>query len=244
MKTAKQYHPRDKARYDCLTCPLRRQAEWTGATNEEMCRVRDTRTIQRYQRGQFLYIQGQPSKGVFCIREGSLVVMKDVPGGSPLPLRLVHSGQTIGFRNYMNHGVATTTAKALEPCVVCQVNPDLFKGLVKKNPALNRNFLNRLAKDLDEAELALVELAALPVRSRLARLLLSIMKHHAVQESGDGVSLETSMTWRDMSELIYTRPETLARTIHAMEEEGLLSHKGHSIHIPKVASLRAEGGVA
>ncbi len=227
---------------DCLACPARRQAEWAAASDKEMCQVRDTKTSLKLQRGQFLFIQGQYSPWLFCIGEGTLAVGKSEEGAGAMFLRLVRAGSTIGYRNHLNHTIPTTSAKAVEACQVCKIDADVFAALLKNNQGLGRNFLLSLAKELEATETAMVELAALPVRSRLARLLLSLVETQPARESGSGVDIETPMTWRDMSELINTRPETLARTIQAMESEGIIFHRGHSIHIPRLESLRIEGG--
>lgn len=226
---------------DCLTCPARRQAEWAVASDAEMRQVRDAKTSLSLQRGQFLFIQGQYSPWLFCIGKGTLAVARSEEGAGTIFLRLVHAGSTIGYRNHLNDTIPTTSAKAVKACQVCKIDPDVFAALLKNNQALGKIFLLSLARELEATETAMVELAALPVRSRLARLLLSLVETEPARVSGSGVEIETPMTWRDMSELINTRPETLARAIKALESEGVIFHSGHSIHIPRLESLRKEG---
>lgn len=226
---------------DCRLCPNRQQAEWCALTDEGMEAVNEIKITRNLQRGQFLYMQEQISPGIFCIAKGTLAVSRKEEGTGSILLRLAHAGQTLGFRNVLNHSISITSAKALERCTICHIAGETFTGLLKTNPALEKNFLNRLAKDLAATESTMVELASLPVRSRLARVLMMLAKHYAVEKPANGLELRPPMTWRDISQLIYTRPETLTRTMQAMESDGLFRHKGHSIHIPRLAPLIEEG---
>ena len=89
-------------------------------------------------------------------------------------------------------------------------------------------------------EESVVELASIPVRNRLARLLVSLMDRYSISEEGNGTVMTPPMTWRDMSELLCTRPETLTRTLNAMESDGIFHHKGHTITINDLQRLRHE----
>lgn len=224
---------------DCRTCPNRERAEWATLNEEDLEAVEDARTARTYQRGQVIFVQDQPATGVYCIYSGAIVLTKQTEGANSTFVRLAHPGQTVGYPNLVNRQVCTTSAKALGRATICHVEAQPLKALMRKRPALERRFNLHMAENLDEMERTLVQLASLPVRSRLACLLVALTQRYAYRENG--TTLMTSpMTWRDMSELLCTRPETLTRTIHAMQEDGVFHQKGHLLSIPDMDVLREE----
>lgn len=228
---------------DCRDCPNRYRTEWAALSDNEMRRVRNTKTPIALQRGHYLFAQGQVHPGVFCLFAGTVAITKKDNGTGTVFLRLAHAGQILGFRNHINRSVCTTSAKILEPCTVCHIDGEVFAGLLRENPELEKQFLRGVVAELDSTESTMAALASLPVRSRLARFLIALARRYSIDQPADDMEVRAPMTWRDMSELIYTRPETLTRTVQAMENEGVFRHKGHSIHIARFEDLMEEGNL-
>lgn len=227
----------------CLNCPTRHLAEWSFLTDREMELVESCKTVDNYPRGKLIFEQNQPCTGIFCIRAGTVVISKPHSGKGNIYIRLVHAGQTLGYRNLLNGRqsmVCSNSAKALTASVVCHLDLAALSTLFSQFPRLERKFQEHMAEDLDSMEESVVGLASIPVRNRLARLLVSLMDRYATPEEGNGAVMTPPMTWRDMSELLCTRPETLTRTLHAMETDGIFHHKGHTITIDDLERLRHE----
>lgn len=229
-----------KINNNCEECPSRTLSQFAATTDEEMEKISGARNVQYLQRGQFLFIQGQLQPGIYCISSGTFALSREVPGVGSVLLRLVHGGETLGYRNMINNSICTNSARAVENSTVCHIDAEVFHTLKQNNPNLAERFLASLAEEVDHTEESLVELVLLPVRSRLARLLLMLVGHYGREHPVQGTELRPPMTWRDLSELINTRPETFTRTMHAMENDGLFRHRGHLINIPDLNALKAE----
>jgi len=227
------------ARLECQNCPTRSLAEWSALNDDDMGAVEEARTARTFQRGQVLFAQSQPATGIYCIHTGAVALTKQSESSEQTYVRLAHAGQTFGYPNMLNAMVCTTSAKALGRATICHVEVQPLRAILRRRPALERRFNLHMAEDLDETERHLVQLASLPVRSRLARLLVDLSDRYAHPENGSTV-MTPPMTWRDMSELLCTRPETLTRTIHAMQEDGVFNQKGHLLSIPDMDVLRGE----
>jgi CRP-like cAMP-binding protein len=225
---------------DCLACPTRRSAEWAVLTDEEMAEINASKTTRRYHRGEFVFTQGQPCSGIYCIASGTTAVRRAEQALPSVLVRLAFAGQTLGYRAVLEGACCTGDAKVLEPCVICRIETGLLQKLLRRHRALTRAFQARLADDLDATEALLAQVAWLPVRSRVARLILGLVERHGPILDADALALELPMTRRDMAELLCTRPETLTRALQAMEDDGLVQSAGHRIAIPDLPRLRAE----
>jgi CRP-like cAMP-binding protein len=224
----------------CSSCPTRTQAEWAVLTDEEMLLVEQSKITHYHLRGELLYAQNQPTAAIQCIGSGMIAVIKGEEQGSNIFVRLAHAGETLGYQNLLNGAICSNSAKALSPCTVCHIGTEVLERLFQLQPALEKKFQAHMAEDLDAMEVSILQLASLPVRSRLARLLVALVERYATSWE-TGVRIMTPpMTRRDMSELLCTRPETLTRTMQAMESEGVLQNQGHAITINRLDSLRSE----
>jgi CRP/FNR family transcriptional regulator, anaerobic regulatory protein len=225
---------------DCLICTTRRSAEWTVLTDEEMADVNANKTTRRYQRGEFVYTSGQPCSGLYCIASGTAAVRRAELALPSVLVRLTFAGETLGYRAVLEGGTWAGDAKVLEPSMICHVELPMVQRLLRRHRALAARFQTHLAADLDAAELGLAEVAWLPVRSRVARLIVGLAERHGGPEGNGPLELALPMTRRDMAELLCTRPETLTRALQAMEDDGLLRNAGHRLGIPSLPRLREE----
>ena len=225
---------------NCLNCPTRRKAEWSVLSDAQMRLIDQCKITQMFQRGQNIYRQSQPCAGIHCIQQGTAAISKGEEQGGNIFVRLAYEGQTMGYRNLLAPNGCTTSAKALESSVICQIPAEAVNKLIADNPLLGDGFQTHIAEDLDEMEISMLQLASLPVRSRLARLLWTLSKRYATRGEGGETVMTPPITRRDMSELLCTRPETLTRTMQAMESEGLFTHRGQSILFPRMDALLEE----
>lgn len=226
---------------DCLTCPTRRTAEWNVLQDQDMSEMSSVKTSRRYSRGEFVYRQGQPCSGIYCMAAGTVAVRRSEPALPTVLVRLSFAGQTLGYRGILEGANRSGDAKVLEPSVVCHLETALVQRMLRRHRALALEFQAHLAADLDAAEVGLAQVAWLSVRSRVARLIIDLIEHHGLATGGNGpLELSLPMTRRDMAELLCTRPETLTRALQAMEDDGLLRNAGHRIAVPDLPRLRAE----
>ena len=139
-----------------------------------------------YQAGQNIFSQNHASLGVYFILEGTVGIRRSDGMGNSTLLRLVESGQTIGHEAYFRNSAHTDSATALTQCRIYFVERRVMDEIKSSSPALAEQFLQRMASDIQGADLSRVEVIHLQVRARLAQLLLSLRRHHGtVDDSGN-----------------------------------------------------------
>lgn len=224
-----------KKRSSCLTCEHRAD-EWC-ALGDDLPTLNDAKTCNVYQPGQVIFYQGNPCLGLYCIEDGTVALRKGDVQGNEVIVRLVHKGETLGGRTFFSEGNYAASAVALTACRVCFIDKVMLEHLVEKNPAVGGVFLKNIAKQLRTAEESKLHFATLPVRARLAYLLLDLKERYGVMDDEGNLTIQLPLSRQDMASLIVTRPETLSRTIRALEKDKVALFVKRTVRISDLDAL-------
>lgn len=224
----------------CQSCPTRAHSEWGVLAAEEVALLDQYKVCNTYERGQVIYYQGNPCLGIHCLAAGVVALRRRDELGNALLLRLIHPGQTFGHRAYFAGGLHGASAEATVRCRICFIDRAGLDGLLERNPPLGARFLRRLAADLGTADEARLQSSHLPVRTRMAHLLLQLKDRLASVDEDGSLALELPFSRKDLASIVGTRPETVARTIRALEEAGVTRFEGRRVVIPDLDRLLDE----
>lgn len=224
----------------CFGCQMRVQSEWAALTDDEVGRLNEAKICNVYRPGQVIFYQGNPCLGVYCVESGTVAIRKTDASGNSVLTRLAHEGQTLGYRTYFSGGGYTASAEALTEARICFIDRAAVRKLLDLNPALGFRFLKRIADDLRDAEDARLSAATLPVRTRVAHLLL-VLKDRCATVGDDGtLVIELPLARQDIAAMLGTRPETIARTTKALEQDGVAEFRGRHVLVQDLDLLLDE----
>jgi CRP/FNR family transcriptional regulator len=221
-------------------------SEFQVLGEEDREKLNQVKHSLEFNKGEVIFHQGEECNGMYCIRSGTVALRKTDENGNSVLVSLIHSGQTLGIRSYFAKTDYQASAEALTPVTVCHIPPRLLDDLISRNPQLNLQFLRHISLDLDEARKTILTNTSMPVRARMAHLLISLSERYRISdEKGeeDGclkIVLELPMNRHDMAELLATRPETVARTISALSRDGVVRFSGRTATIPDFDLLCSE----
>ncbi len=231
---------RISSRLDCSACKVRRCSEWGILRGQDLSLLDRSKVVINYRPGESIYTQGCLCQGIYCIVRGTVALRKMDAMGHSILVRLAHAGQTLGHGDYFGGESHATSAESLTASTVCQIGRNTLRPLLEHNPTLWLKFLAHLADDLRRAEEAILSIAFLSVRTRLLHLLLALKNRYAGAQEEGTIVIALPMTRKDMAALLGTRPETIARTIHALESDGIAAFSGGTVVIPDLNALMSE----
>ena len=226
--------------HSCFTCQMRNRTEWCVLPQDDLMRLDTSKRVRSVPAGHTIYHQGDPVQGIFCIESGTVAIRKTDVHGNSMLMRLAHSGQTIGYRDYFGGDGFTASAETLTPATVCHVERASLQDLLEHNPGLGLKFLSHIAKDLDSAEDSILQHTSLSVRTRLAHLLLTLKERYAGINARGEIVISLPINRQDIAALLGTRPETIARTIHALESDSVATFSGRQVLVPNLDILLNE----
>lgn len=225
---------------NCFTCQNRDKGEWCTLNFDDLALLDQSKTTGIYEPGQIIFNQGDPCRGIYDIETGTVAIRRTDSEGNSILVRLAHAGQTLGYRDYFGGREYTSSAEALRKCTVCHIDSTALHELLEHNPSLGLRFLERIAEDLESVEESLLQRSTLPIRTRLAHLLLTLKFRYGDADNDGAIKIDLPMQRQDLAALLGTRPETLARAFKAMKMDGVLSSSGRMVTIPDLDSLLDE----
>ena len=225
-------------RSNCFACP-HRAAEWC-ALGDNLSDLNEAKTSNTYQPNQAIFYQGNPCMGLYCVEEGTVALRKCDAQGNEVIVRLVHSGEVLGARTFFTDGEYSASAVALTPARVCFIDKTTSKRMLQDNKDVGFAFLRNISSALHQAEEDKLHFATLSVRARLANLLMKLKDRYGHMDENYALHIDLPLSRQDMASMIATRPETLSRTIRALEKDGVVQFHKRSVKVPDLDCLMDE----
>ncbi|WP_201985635.1 Crp/Fnr family transcriptional regulator [Hymenobacter rubidus] len=188
-----------------------------------------SKVSQSYQKGQRIFHEGSPALGLHCVSQGKIKITKASGEGKEQITRLAKGGDMLGFHSVLTEPQYSTSAVALEDCVVCFIPRADFFRVWQSNQQFSTSLMQMMAKALGEAEVQLLHLAYKPVRERLAEALLLL--YHTFREKEALLPFSVAVSREDLAALVGTAKETATRLLSEFKEAGIISTRGSQVTI-------------
>lgn len=220
----------------CESCPSKKDGIFCNLNFSEIEDVSHHKVTNHYKKGQNLFVQGTHPFGLYCISSGNIKLTQTGVDGKESIVRIAHAGDILGHRSLFTDEDFAKTATAMEDTEVCFIDKKYLLGLIEKNPSVALNIINKLSRDMGQAESKLSSLHQKNVRERLAELLLSLKTTHGVREK-DRWKIELKLTREEMATMIGTASETLIRFMSEFKDADIIEQDGKVIYIKDVDKL-------
>lgn len=225
---------------DCVTCAIRPLTELADINESGLAILLAARNRMVFHPGQMLFRSGELCRGLFIVTSGTVALRKSDGAGHSVLVRLLHSGQSLGYRSLFAGEVYSCDAEPVDEVRCCFIDKDAVERILATCPSTSQRFLGRIATDLRHAEETYMQGACLPVRARLARLLYDMRVHYGTADDEGVIRIDLPLQRKDMASMLGTRPETLARTIRALNEDGVARFSGRKVEIEDLDTLLDE----
>jgi CRP-like cAMP-binding protein len=214
----------------CFLCRLCQEA-WVPAIGAH-------RKTYLLRKGAVLFREGDPVTGIFFVYQGLMKVHKQWDDEKELIVRFAKSGDVVGHRGLGTELVYPVTATALEITRVCYINLSFFEATLQVNQQFLYKLMMFYARELQESEKNMRNLAHMPVKGRIATALLMLKDKFSVDGNED---LGISLTRQDLASYAGTTYETVFRILNELSAEGIIAFSGKEILIrqkEKLSELR------
>jgi len=225
----------------CGECPVRQLTEFSELDEKELAILHRGRVSRSYLPGELLFFEGGEPEGVYAVIDGLVGIRKvDIAGNSVL-LRLVHPGETMGYRAVLSSEAHRASGEAIQPTKVCFINKATVMQLIEARPAIAMRFISHAGRDLQAAEEKILHGATLSVRERFLNLLLMLRERYGALDEDGRLQVDLPMSRQDMAAMIGIRPESMSRIIRALEDEGVAEFSGRTVRLARLPDGAASG---
>jgi CRP/FNR family transcriptional regulator len=178
-------------------------------------------SVRDYDRGEHIFLEGDPSDFFIVVLSGRAKVYKHGPDGHDVILEMFGAGGPLGAVAAYESRPFPASASALEPTSCLLIPRHEFFGLLERHPSLVRGLLGSLSLRLVELTTRLAELTGGRVEVRLARLFLKLADQMGRPERG-GVFIPLLLGRQELADLTGTTIETAIRTMSRWGKDGVI----------------------
>lgn len=222
---------------ECTNCAPDTKGIFCGLQPSMLESISQNKITNIYKRGQNLFLQGNPAFGLYCINKGKVKVSKSGPDGRESIVRIASAGDIIGHRAIFSHQNYTATATALEETHICFIHKDLLFETLQASPGFALRIIEKLSREMGEAEERSASMFHKNVRERLAAFFLKMKNEYGIKDN-NRTRLDIKLSREEIGSIIGTAPETVIRLIAEFKETGLIAQEGKTLYVVSEKGLR------
>lgn len=186
------------------------------------------KTTFTIKKGEEIFREGSPVTGIYFVEKGLVKVHRKWGENKELILRFAKDGDIIGHRGLGNENVFPVTATALENGSVCFIPIPFFHTTLKVNHDFTYELMLFYARELQQSEKKMRNMAHMPVKGRLAYALLQLEEKFGTAEDG---FINVQLTRQDIASYAGTTYETVFRILQEFSSINWIETNGKTYRL-------------
>lgn len=215
----------------CENCQSKEKGIFCDLEHSGLTDVNHHKVMNFYKKGQTIFFQGNPPFGLYCVATGKIKVSRVGNDGKESIVRIAGPGDVLGHRSLFSKENYSATATVIEDSSICFLDKNYILGVLKDEPTVALNLIQKLSKDMGIAEARNASMSQKSARERLAELFLSFIKSYGIEEEDGRIRLDIKLNRDEIASIVGTAHETIIRLISEFKEERILEQEGKTIFI-------------
>ncbi|MCF8061591.1 MAG: Crp/Fnr family transcriptional regulator [Deltaproteobacteria bacterium] len=183
---------------------------------------------KRYDRGDYVFMQGEPAHEMFLIKAGRVKLSKNTEDGAEITLDIRKAGDFLG-ENMLSEDVNYPLAAwCMEDTLICGFTKDGFERLVLEHPQIGLQVIRNLSERINWLATRVSSMSFTNLEDRLYSVLQQVAHEHGVRVE-DGVEIRFPLTHEEISFLVGAHRVTVTRALKGLRESGRISQKGRAL---------------
>jgi CRP-like cAMP-binding protein len=201
--------------------------------NDEVLRTLLARArIVKVQRGEVLFLRGEPCHGLHVVLDGAIRVYNSSSNGREQVIGVERGGSVIGELPLFDGGNQPYSAEAMSPSRLLFIPREHFLTVIHAHPELMQAALRALAIRIRRLLHLVEELSFHEVPERVARYLLAQAKER-------GACFTLDYTHAELAAQLGTVREVVTRTLNRFRKAGWISIQDGKITVLDPDALQA-----
>jgi CRP/FNR family transcriptional regulator len=188
-----------------------------------LSRLVDGAIRRSFSSGQIIFLEGEESSGLWIVEKGRVKAYKLSPDGREYILRFFGPGDTFNDLAALDNAPNAASTMAVTEVAAWVIPADVFTAALQADHELCLAVLQGLVGRVRELVGRVEDLALRPVTARLARFLL--------EQVEDPATAHPAVTRALIASHLATTPESISRSLRALESAGAIRFDRHRIII-------------
>ncbi|MDQ0191054.1 Crp/Fnr family transcriptional regulator [Alicyclobacillus cycloheptanicus] len=204
-------------------------------TPTELEHVHELAVEHHYERGAYVFMEGQDREAVYFIGRGLIKVLKVDDEGREHIVNILGRGAMFPHVGFFQDTPYPGTAQAMEPSDLLSIRCRQFDELLTENPEIARKVMRVMGERILMLQSKLQELASFDSHERVVALLRHFAEEHGEPGPG-GVHVKLPITHGEMAHMIGMTRESVNRIWNQLRRDGVLSGERDAwvLHLEKL----------
>lgn len=224
---------------DAIEKVLRNTPLFAALSDEEMAALRRRVSGKTYDRGELLFNEGDPCRGLYIVGRGKVRIFKLSASGREQILSVEGPGNSFAELPVFDGGNYPASAAASEESELLFISRKDFQEFCREHPEVGLKVIAVVGSRLRRLVGIIEDLSFTTVRQRLIALIVRLAQASSTRTS-DGVHVELNKTQQDLAAELGTVRELVSRNLGRLQAEGYLDVNGRNIVIKDLPGLRRE----
>jgi CRP/FNR family transcriptional regulator len=206
--------PSDPFQPQVLAARLSKIEHFKDLSLDEVVEIVRSGQIHHYQRGEVIFIENDPGKGLYVLLSGQVQLCKLSPEGQIAILAVFDPMIMFNEVAALDRGPTPATALAIEDSVIWQIEPGYLETAILKHPRIGLGMLKMMAKHNRHLVGHFEDLSFRSILARTAKLLLELSR------SGTAPIERRKYPNSQLAARIATIPEAFSRSLKVFRVNG------------------------
>ncbi|MBC8496096.1 MAG: Crp/Fnr family transcriptional regulator [Anaerolineales bacterium] len=204
---------------------LRACRYFSSLSDEILIPLTEATHLCRYDAGEMVFLEGEPSEGLCIIKQGSVKLYKVSPQGRELIVNTFEDGDSFNEVPVFDSQGNPVSVAALDESEIWVVGADAIRDAMHQHPEVAQAFILNLSQNLRMLVGMVEELSFYQVTTRLARLISNLPTEQLVGNASQ------RLTQDDLAARVGTVREVVARSLRKLERSGAIEVSRQKIHV-------------
>ena len=194
-------------------------------TADEKCQIQDMARRLTFQKGDFLFMEGDAAEAIFVITAGRVKLFKVSDEGREIVLGFLTPHDLFGEEILFADDNRSLSAQAMESTRVCACFKSDFEAMVAQNSAISMKVIKALGKKVSQMAEKLADVAIYDTQERVARTLARLARDYG-EETEQGVQLSFRLTHEDLGALVGASRVMVTNVLKSLRKAGTVLSDG------------------
>ena len=190
------------------------------------------------RRGEWVFVHGDRADSIYLVQQGRMKITALSEDGHEVVHGIVGPGEIFGDTSTLLGIPRTTSAQALEPSLVCEINQKDFESLLIAHPELSLQLLKSVGLRLKKAEAKLLKVICHDVSTRVREALIDLITVESRIHPDQPVTIK--ITQQDLANLIGASRQKTWEVLKELEDSSVVRLMYRSILVTAPHKLRNE----
>lgn len=226
-----------------MPCSFKESRLFSNLSRAALARLSEITGSANYPKSATLFVEGQPSQGVFILHDGHVKLSTSSTDGKTLIVRISEPGELLGLPATISGRPYELTAQAIEPTKASFVSRTDFLSFLREQGEAALCVTQQLSETYASAfsELRMMALSH-SAEEKLAQFLLRWTASQNTER--DAIRMKFALTHEEIGQMIGVSRETVSRLFADFKKKQVLRVKHSTLVVKSISKLEEMAGVA